>query len=99
MSILVSQPFSLGTDSEACDMYRVIICCTWFVHMQEYSEYTRLHPMKGTTECPVVVVPLLMYTDDTSGKRSKNGTNLTNGVSCLLASHTVRMPRCTTFIL
>ena len=37
----------------------------------KYSEYTQLHPMKGTMERPVVMVPLLVYTDDTSGNRSK----------------------------
>ena len=40
---------------------------------QEYSTYTSPSPLKshGENERPIVMVPLLMYTDDTSGNRSK----------------------------
>ena len=41
------------------------------MNTQEYSQYTVIHPMKGTMDRPVVMVPLLVYTDDTSGNRSK----------------------------
>ena len=40
---------------------------------QEYSTYTSPSPLKshGENERPIVMVPLLMYTNDTSGNRSK----------------------------
>ena len=46
----------------------------WYItYPQEYSTYTSPSPLKshGESDRPVVMVPLLMYTDDTSGNRSK----------------------------
>lgn len=37
---------------------------------QEYAKYTVPHPLKNNG-MPVAIVPLLLYTDDTSGNRSK----------------------------
>ena len=43
-----------------------------YVHMQDYSEYIKPHSLKAESSGrPVVVYPLLLYTDDTSGNRSK----------------------------
>ena len=40
--------------------------------MKEYEEFTALHPLKSVA-CgrQIVMVPLVLYTDDTSGNRSK----------------------------
>ena len=44
----------------------------YYVHMQDYSEYIKPHSLKAESSGrPVVVCPLLLYTDDTSGNRSK----------------------------
>ena len=50
----------------------------WYItYPQEYSTYTSPSPLKshGENDRPVVMVPLLMYTDGTSGNRSKKWNN------------------------
>ena len=40
--------------------------------MQEYSNFTAPHPLKSIAgPTPVIVLPLILYSDDTSGNKSK----------------------------
>ena len=39
--------------------------------LQEYAQYVHHHPLKHCG-LPVVLAPLLIYSDDTTGNRSKN---------------------------
>ena len=49
------------------------LCCDFFViyslSTQEYEDYTAAHRLKS--DRVVVMVPLILYSDDTSGNRSK----------------------------
>ena len=45
-----------------------VLCC----FVQEYSAYTKSHPAKDRAAGrPVVMLPLVLYSDDTSGNKSK----------------------------
>lgn len=47
------------------------ICITQLhVNSQDYTSYTCPHPLKNNGK-PAVITPLLLYTDDTSGNKSK----------------------------
>ena len=61
-------------------VHKPLYTCTWEViacthllfrmNSQDYSPYTLPHPLKNNGR-PVVITPLLLYTDDTSGNKSK----------------------------
>lgn len=43
-----------------------------YSYLQEYKVFTSCHSLKLTAgELPVVMVPLILYSDDTSGNKSK----------------------------
>ena len=40
--------------------------------LQEYDQFTASHPLKSIAgQIPVIVVPIILYSDDTSGNKSK----------------------------
>jgi len=45
------------------------LCLLHFVSPQEYSAFIAPHPLRG--DRPVIIVPLILYSDDTSGNKSK----------------------------
>ena len=50
-----------------------------FKHLQEYRAYTCCHSLKSIAgELPVVMVPLILYSDDTSGNKSKQWNKFDN---------------------
>ena len=71
--ILVVQPcHKYSATVKSNGIYLCTIHNTILFTFQEHVAYTKPHPLKtkamGT---PIVMVPLLLYTDDTSGSRSK----------------------------
>ena len=72
--------------------------CQFSILLKESAVYLSLHPLKAKAAGrKVVMLPLILYADDTSGIKVKSGTSLKAGIS-LLACRVMRMQSLRTFI-
>ena len=53
--------------------YSPVVATFHIYTMQEYNNFTTPHILKAVTaNRPVIMLPLILYTDDTSGNKSKH---------------------------
>ena len=53
-------------------LYNYDACLLFLNLFQEYCQFIEEHPLKSTAAgLPIVICPLVLFSDDTSGNRSK----------------------------